>query len=671
MESQKLELLNLKFRADDLINKPLDSQVCIKLYCTSHGHQYLVGETESISSKIDLQFNQAIRLENNPALHQLLKIVCCDTGVLAGTELGYAEVPLEKLINTSQESKPSMTLDLTCPEDSLIVGTVHIEGAPVVDEKSTFTIGMSCLNVKDVELFGKSDPFLVLSRPNDSFITAIDKTKIPEAAWQILYTTEWKKNDLNPKFAPISISSWYLTRGNPDAILKIDIMHHNNIRKHKKIGTCYTSVRKISNESDRYVNAFCKKEKFAGTLHFYSFQEKKNISIKEYAEKGIMFRTLLAVDCTRSMLNPSGNMLQAAANEFLVVGKSSSEDSVLKSPRNEPSEMQTETETPETPKELLTATTKETSFSDISTISKSDAAIEPLRPVNPVTVEIECLTKPVEDLVEILIKHECQNRCGFYGYGARIGGSRFPVFAVNQNERHPAVKSKSEAIEQLKKLGTHLVPEEPTRISPVIQKALIMCKHQDRLKANKVYTLLVILTDGEISDTQDTVDSIVEASSFPISIVFVALKGASYDSLDYLTSGQEKSDLKKATAKSANEPQKNEPKKNLSRLTDSKGKMGVRKITTLVNYSSHKDNLSDLEDAVLKAIPLQMMQHFNLSKEIQERRNLLTVSMSEDKLGSDMSGRNSPGLPSPSIKNPDSPREQSAEPATKSEQSPS
>jgi Copine len=448
-------------------------------------------------------------------------------------------------------------------------------------------------------------------------------------------------------------------------------------------------VNKVLSETDRYVNTFCKKEKFAGTLHFYNFIEKKNLTIKEYEAKGILCRTLLAIDCTRSMLNPSGNMIHRVANQFHLANKSQSEDNVLKSPRNDSSEGSKEMVTIDTSKDIsmiensketvptepikdsdpVAEVCKEVTTPDISLQEVKGQAAQNPKANLPVITELENVIKPLEDLTEVLLKYESQKRCAVYGYGSRIGGCQFPIFALNQSERHPTVSSKEEAKECLLKLADKLVPEEPSRLSPIIQKAIVMCKHQDKFKTKKMYTLVVILTDGDISDTQDTVDSIVEASNLPISIIFVGHKGSSYETLEYLTTGQEKNDPKKQASKIATEPQKNEPKKNLSRLTDSRGKMGVRKITTLVNYATLKDSLTDLEEVMLKAIPLQMMQHYNINKEIQERRNLLTTSMSEEKLGSEASGRSSPSLNSPKSKKQDNlgGDVQSVESATKSE----
>ena len=48
------------------------------------------------------------------------------------------------------------------------------------------------------------------------------------------------------------------------------------------------------------------------------------------------------------------------------------------------------------------------------------------------------------------------------------------------------------------------------------------------------YLVVLILTDGVITDVDDTVDAIVEASNLPISIVLVGVGNANFDTMEFL-----------------------------------------------------------------------------------------------------------------------------------------
>lgn len=73
----------------------------------------------------------------------------------------------------------------------------------------------------------------------------------------------------------------------------------------------------------------------------------------------------------------------------------------------------------------------------------------------------------------------------------------------------------------------------PTNFSPVIENtAAIARQFQD----GKHYFVLLIITDGIISDMHQTKRAIIEASALPISIIIVGVGDADFDAMDELDS---------------------------------------------------------------------------------------------------------------------------------------
>lgn len=71
----------------------------------------------------------------------------------------------------------------------------------------------------------------------------------------------------------------------------------------------------------------------------------------------------------------------------------------------------------------------------------------------------------------------------------------------------------------------------PTNFSPVILNTVeISKKYQD----GKHYFVLLIITDGIISDMQPTIRSIIHASMLPISIIIVGVGNADFGAMDEL-----------------------------------------------------------------------------------------------------------------------------------------
>ena len=81
---------------------------------------------------------------------------------------------------------------------------------------------------------------------------------------------------------------------------------------------------------------------------------------------------------------------------------------------------------------------------------------------------------------------------------------------------------------------------------------------------NQVYTVLLILTDGEIHDMEQTKDLIVEASVLPISIIIVGIGEADFTSMEILDGDKG--------------------------ITNSKGQKGMRDLVQFVPFRNLKGN---------------------------------------------------------------------------------
>lgn len=75
----------------------------------------------------------------------------------------------------------------------------------------------------------------------------------------------------------------------------------------------------------------------------------------------------------------------------------------------------------------------------------------------------------------------------------------------------------------------------PTNFSPVINNTIsIASQFQD----GKHYFVLLIITDGIISDMHQTKNTIINASTLPISIIIVGVGDADFDAMDELDSDE-------------------------------------------------------------------------------------------------------------------------------------
>ena len=74
----------------------------------------------------------------------------------------------------------------------------------------------------------------------------------------------------------------------------------------------------------------------------------------------------------------------------------------------------------------------------------------------------------------------------------------------------------------------------PTNFAPIINQTALIASQEEKASPGKKYFILLILTDGVISDLDQTKRAIVEASNLPVSIIIVGIGPAKFDAMDEL-----------------------------------------------------------------------------------------------------------------------------------------
>ena len=124
-------------------------------------------------------------------------------------------------------------------------------------------------------------------------------------------------------------------------------------------------------------------------------------------------------------------------------------------------------------------------------------------------------------LGEILGNYSQNGYIGCYGFGACINGA--PVthaFPLNLNPENPYLGNFPQLMEAYNNVFNFITLNGPTNFAPLIR--VVREFTLQTMKANPMaYTVYVILTDGIISDMEQTTSEIVLSSSLPLSIIII------------------------------------------------------------------------------------------------------------------------------------------------------
>lgn len=118
-----------------------------------------------------------------------------------------------------------------------------------------------------------------------------------------------------------------------------------------------------------------------------------------------------------------------------------------------------------------------------------------------------------------------------YGFGdsSTLGDKVFPFY----NNGH-ICHGFNEVLDRYNEIIPSLTLSGPTNFAPLILEAI------DIVKKRKSYHILIIVADGQVNEEEDTINAIIKASEYPLSIVVVGVGDGPWDLMEefdnYLTS---------------------------------------------------------------------------------------------------------------------------------------
>ena len=428
------------------------------------------------------------------------------------------------------------------------------------------TLRLQCKGskLKNVEgMFSKSDPFFELSR------------KISAAGgltWDNVFRSQPMKNTLNPEWDAVVIDLSILCGGDLDLPIKIDIYDHESSGKHKAMGSVEMSVKGMQTAATtNNPIKLLQKGKEVGFFHI----TKAEVSGIESTITDRMAATTIS----------SG----PAVVPFVPTAVMSSNNT---SPTN-----------------FVDYVSGGCELNVVVAIDFTGSNGDPRKPGTLHHLDANSMNpyeKAISAIVTILAKFDSDQKFPVLGFGAKYSGQINHCFRCGPADEVQGVKGVLDAYDSVFKSG--LVMSGPTVFTEVIESAAARAMSSleaAQRRGQQTYTILLIVTDGEVSDVAATAQCLDKVSNAPLSVVIVGVGDADFSGMRF--------------------------------LDDYATGSGKRDVAQFVQFNQHSSNSVALTSETLREIPDQLTQFFQRNSiaalpPMQRTSSTMSIGEAEDEI---------------------------------------
>ncbi|XP_010904315.2 copine-3 isoform X1 [Esox lucius] len=356
--------------------------------------------------------------------------------------------------------------------------------------------------------------------------------KQTETGWQLAHRTEVVKNNLNPTWKPFRIPLQSLCGGEMDKPIKVECYDYDDDGSHDLIGVFETTMTRLQ-EASR-----------TSPAEFECINSKKKQKKKGYKNSGVVSVKLCQVVKEYSFLD----YIMGGCQINFTVG---------------------------------------IDFTGSNGDPKSPQSLHYISPqgVNEYLSAIWSVGMVIQD-------YDSDKMFPAFGFGAQIppNWQVSHEFPLNFNPANPFCTGIEGVVEAYRVCLPQVKLYGPTNFSPIINHVARFALQATQQKTASQYFVLLIITDGVITDLDDTRSAIVNASRLPMSIIIVGVGGADFSAMEFLDGDD-------------------------GRLKAPTGETAVRDIVQFVPFRQFQNSPKEaLAQSVLAEVPGQVVTYFNMNK---------------------------------------------------------
>ncbi|XP_063816237.1 copine-1 isoform X1 [Pseudophryne corroboree] len=351
-----------------------------------------------------------------------------------------------------------------------------------------------------------------------------------DGSWQLAYRSEVIKNNLNPIWKKFSVPLQSLCGGDMNRPIKVHCTDYDSDGSHDLIGIFETNLSQLQKAGG------------GSPVEFDCINPQKKQKKKSYKNSGVVRIKSCKIDVEYSFLD----YVMGGCQINFTVG---------------------------------------IDFTGSNGDPKSPDSLHYISPtgVNEYLTAIWCVGNVVQD-------YDTDKQFPAFGFGAQVppNWQVSHEFALNFNPSNPycpgvqgIVDAYRQALPQVRLYG-------PTNFSPIINHMTKFAAAAAQQKSASQYFVLLIITDGEITDLNDTRNAIVQASKLPMSIIIIGVGNADFKAMEFLDGDN-------------------------GVLKASSGEAAARDIVQFVPFRQFQNAPREaLTQAVLAEIPKQLVSYFKL-----------------------------------------------------------
>ena len=194
--------------------------------------------------------------------------------------------------------------------------------------------------------------------------------------------------------------------------------------------------------------------------------------------------------------------------------------------------------------------------------------------------------RAIVEVGTIILDYDKDKLVPAYGFGAKLPGTNNTnfCFPLNMNAGNPFVESYQGVLQAYSEITPRLEFSGPTNFAPLINATAEAV--QAGYALNKMtYSILLILTDGLISDFAETSAALVRCSRLPMSVIIIGVGNEDFSQMNVLDA-------------------------DVQPLRDFQGNTSARDIVQFVPFRDYAANPPSLAEAVLRELPKQVDEFY-------------------------------------------------------------